>query len=163
MAKTKVSGWEGRLSGFFVGKLPALPKGLKELAVTLAPWATLISVIVTVPAILVMLGMGGFWSGMMSSGMWRMMSGYWPGYGYGYGVRWGMGFGLASLVAGIVFVLHILSIDGLFKRRATGWRLLFYSCLVQAVYYILAFKLGALLLGTGLSLYILFQIRNAYK
>lgn len=163
MAKTKAKrvankDWEAKLENFFTKKLPGLPKWLKELMVSWAPWVTIISVVLAIPAILVMMGWGGAFGGMMTT--WR--GNYWPG-GMMYGARWGVGFGLASVAAGISLVLHIMAIDGLFKRSMVGWRLLFYSCLVQAAYHLLSFNVGGLLIGTGLSLYFLFQIKSYYK
>lgn len=40
---------------------------------------------------------------------------------------------------------------------------MFYAVLVTAVYDLVTFSLGGLIIGTGISLYILYQIKSFYK
>lgn len=159
MAKQKrvsnMDGLESSLNNVFVRRLPALPVWLTDLTVVLLPWLTILWVLAGIPLILGWLGMTsfGWWDGME-----RMM--YW---GRGRGGYWGGTFGLGAIAAAGQLVLHIMAIKGLFARRLSGWRLLFYSCLVQAAYYVVTFNLVSLVIGTGISLYFLFQVRRYYR
>lgn len=149
MAKQKIEGGvisqlESSLEGFFVKKLPALPVKAKELIVQFSPWIATIVLIISIPSLLSLFGLRG------------MMSSYWR-YGYGYGLGMAMWISVASMV------LVALALPGLFKRKISAWRLMFYSGLVMAVYYLVTLNLGNLIIGTAISMYILFQIKSYYK
>ena len=59
--------------------------------------------------------------------------------------------------------LQVMAIPGLFKRKIKSWRLLFYISLISALLSLVKFDLGGLIVGTGISWYILFQIKSYYK
>lgn len=138
---------EVTLEGFFVKKLPSLPAKAKELIVKFSPWIAVLALIMTLPTLLAMLGL----SAMMM-----------PDY-YGYGYRYGIGYGVASWISIASMVLIGLALPGLFKRKMSAWRLMFYSGLVMAVYNLVTMEFGSLIIGTGISMYILFQIKSYYK
>ena len=79
------------------------------------------------------------------------------------GVRAGVNFGVGMLFSAAVLVIEALAIPGLFKRKMSAWRLMFYGSLLSAVEALISFNLGGLVIGTGLSLYVLFQIKSYYK
>jgi hypothetical protein len=149
MAKQKtnlggITQLETTLEGVFVKKLPALPANVKEIIVKFSPWIALVGLVMTLPTLLAALGLTG------------MMSGY-LGYGYrfGYSISWWIS--IASMV------LMAIALPGLFKRKMSAWKLMFYSSLVMAVYNLITMNLGSLIIGTGISLYILFQVKSYYK
>jgi hypothetical protein len=128
------------LSGLFT-KLPSLPTGVKTSLVKIAPYLAVLGVVLSLPAIFALIGFGAV-----------------LGAGWGY-----YGSTLAEVFAVLNVVLLALSIRGLFARQAVGWRFLYYSALVSAVYSILHLDLFSLIIGTGISLYILFQVRSYYN
>jgi hypothetical protein len=103
--------------------------------------------ILTLPMILGVLGLGAVVSPFAMMG----------------GARLGMGYMLGILIAIVSLVLEIVALPGLFKREMRSWRLLFWVSLVTAVGSILRLDLGALVVGSIISWYFLFQIRSYYK
>ena len=79
------------------------------------------------------------------------------------GVKGGIAFLIPALFGIAVIVLEIMAIKGLFARQMKAWKLLFYVSLINAISNILSFNLGSLIIGTGISWYVLFQIRSYYK
>lgn len=136
---------EVKLEDIFVKKLPALPNKAKEIIVRFSPWIALVVLLISLPTLLGALGLSAL-----------IMPGYW-GYSYhfGYNVAWWIS--IASMV------LTAIALPGLFKRKMSAWRLMFYAGLVMALYYLITFNLGSLIIGTGISMYILFQIKSYYK
>ncbi|KKT48720.1 MAG: hypothetical protein UW41_C0020G0009 [Candidatus Collierbacteria bacterium GW2011_GWC2_44_18] len=134
---------------YLVKKAPALPKNVKDILVSVAPWLEVIGAIFTLPAIFALFG----FNAMM----------YGTPYG-GYAVaRAGYGFSIASFFLFAGLVLMLLAIPGLFKRSKMGWNYVFYSVLVNAVYSLISFQLFGLIIGTLISLYLLFQVKSYYK
>lgn len=138
---------ESKLESIFLDKLPALPDKAKELIVKYGPYVAVVFLVISIPMILTLIGIGVATTGLVS------LAGARSGFGY-----------IISIVFGLVMmVLEIMAIKGLFKRQKKAWKLLFYISLIQAVLNILRFDLGGLIIGTGISWYILFQIKSYYK
>jgi hypothetical protein len=137
---------ERTLAGWF-GKLPGLPANVREVLVKLAPYFAIIGVILSLPVILFALKLGAIAEMIPGAG------GMWLAYGTF----------LALPNAIISVVLLGLSISGLFARHSEGWRYLYYNALAGGVFAILDKDLGGLIIGTGISLYVLFQVRSYYK
>ncbi len=135
--------WDKVLENFFVKKLPALPEGVKEALVKFGPWITLVALVLSLPTLLMALGLRSVY----------MSTAY--GYHYGYSYYWWIS--IASMV------LMAIALPGLFKRQLSAWKRMFYAVLVTAVYDLVTFSLGGLIIGTGISLYILYQIKSFYK
>jgi hypothetical protein len=135
------------LSDLF-SKLPNLPANVREVLVKLSPYFAIIGIVVSLPAILALLGLGAVGGSLM------MASGSWGYVGGGT---------LAIVFAVISVVLLALSVKGLFARTATGWQYLYYNALVSAVYSIIRFDIFGLIIGTGISLYVLYQVRSYYR
>lgn len=133
----------------YVKKVPALPINIKELLVQFAPWAAILSVVVNIPTILSIFGMGS----------------YLNAYGMGgyFFANWGMRYTLMVVFLIANLVLRGLSIKGLFAKSIKGWNLLFYSILLYFVYAIFTFNIVGGIIGTAISLYLIFQIRESYK
>src|SRR3990172_1763161 len=110
---------EKMLDEYLVKKAPALPANFKEMLVKFAPYLAIIGVVISVPALLTLLGA----SAMLSSSMYYAV--YGAGLGYGYYLS------IAFLIA--VVALEALAIPGLFAKSKKGWNLLFYATLVSAL------------------------------
>lgn len=145
--KTMLVELENKLAEFFTKKLPALPEKAKELIVKFGPYLVVVMLVLTIPAILALIGIG------IAATPFAFVGGLRGGIGY-----------VISLIFGLaMLVLEIMAVPGLFKRQMKAWKLLFYISLISAVSYVLSFNLGGLIIGTGISWYILFQIRSYYK
>jgi hypothetical protein len=134
---------------YLVKKAPALPKGIKELVVKLAPWLTIAIVVFTIPAILSLFGFGAMMYGTT--------------YGSYVMAKTGFNYSLPILFILAIWVLKLLAIPGLMKRSVKGWNYLYYAVLVEAANSVVNFQLLSLVVSTTISLYILFQIRSYYK
>jgi len=148
-AETSLKGTLGQLEDvlneYFGKKAPALPANIKEILVKLAPYLTILGVILSVPAILGVLGMG-----VVPYGAAWMM-------GVGYRYYLGIAFMLVTVV------LEALAIPGLLARKKQGWNWIYYSVLVNMVYMLVSFNIVGLLIGTLIGMYVLFQVRTYYK
>lgn len=142
-----LSSLETNLDLYLVKKAPAIPASWKELIVKIAPWLTLLMVIFSIPAVLVLFGISA-----ITLPFSFMASPYAPA-----------GFSIAMVFLVVVIVLEALAIPGLFKRTRAGWNFVFWSTLVGAVSNVISLNIGGFIVGTLLSLYILFQIKSYYK
>lgn len=128
-----------------------LPANVKEIIVKIAPWLTIIGVVVSLPALFAIFGFGSFVAGMAAA------------YGVGLGTRYYLGIAVLA----VQLVLMGMAIPGLMKREAKGWKLIYYSALVSAVYGLFsAMNLGGAifsLLGSAIGLYFIFQVKSYYK
>lgn len=145
--KGALSKLEAQLKLYLVDKAPAIPKEWKELLVKIAPWLTLIFAVLALPAILAIFGLGAF---------------FMP-FSYLGGVTAGASFTITWVFSVAILLLEFLAIPGLFKRTKGGWNLLFYSTLLGAIQSLLTGNLFGLVLGTLISLYVLFQVKEYYK
>ncbi len=157
MAKTKDGGTdfkaslgklEDTLETYLVDKAPfQLPDGAREFIVKYGPWFALVMLILSLPMLLLAFGLGALVAPFALLG----------------GVQAGVGFGFTMIFSVAMLVIEAIAIPGLFKRKLSAWRLMYYASLVGGVQALVSFNLGGLVIGTGLSLYILFQIKSLYK
>lgn len=146
--KSMMGKLENTLETYLVDKAPfQLPTGVKEAIVKYGPWITLILLILALPAILFTFGLGTLVAPFAFLG----------------GVKAGVNFGIGIVFSAVVLVIEAIAIPGLFKRAASAWRLMYYASLLGGVQSLISFNLGGLVIGTGISLYILFQIKSYYK
>ncbi len=138
---------EDTLELYLLKKAPSLPEGIKEAIVKFGPWIVLILLIMTLPVILAVFGLGALILPFSVVG------------GAGFGLTYLLSLGLTI----VMLVLEAMAIPGLFKRQMKAWKLLYYATLVGAVQNVVSFNLGGLIIGTLLGLYILFQISSYYK
>ncbi|MCL4364004.1 hypothetical protein M1328_02070 [Patescibacteria group bacterium] len=150
--KSSMSGLESTLELYLGKKAPQLPEKWREVLVKLAPYLAIIAVVIGVPAFLALLGLGAFVVPLGTIG--GVMSGH-PFSGISYL--------LSVAFLGVMVILEALAITGLFGRKAQGWRYMYWGTLVGAVQNVVNFNLGGLVIGTLLSLYLLFQVRSYYK
>ena len=145
--KSMVTQLESKLEYYLVDKAPSIPKEWRELIVKILPWLSVIMIVMALPLILAVFGLAAMFSPF------AYIAG--TGYGTGYTLTWV--FTLA------IVVIEALAILGLFKKAKSAWSLLFYAALLGAVQNLVVFNLGGLIIGTLLSLYILFQVKEYYK
>lgn len=132
---------------YLVKKAPALPENVKEAIVKYGPYVILVLVILALPGILFALGLGAIAAPLSFLG----------------GVGSGVGLSVGIIISTVALVIELIALPGLFKRTASSWKLVYYSTLVSAVSNLVSFNLGGLIIGTLISLYILFQIKSYYK
>ena len=141
---------EENLELYLGKKAPALPSNIKDLLVKLAPWITLILLILTLPLVLFAIGLGA------------IVAPFAFVLGPGYGVSYGVTYTLSMLILAVSLVLEALSIPGLFKRSAQGWRYAYYATLVGVVSSLVSLHIVSAVVSGLIGFYILFQIRSYY-
>lgn len=124
-----------------------LPTGLKDFIVHYGPWIALVLMVISIPAILLALGIGAIATPFVIM----------------HGGSTGAMFFISGLINLFALILAAMALPGLFKRQLKGWHLMFYSVLVSAVGSLVAMNWGGLIIGTAISLYILFEIKSYYK
>ena len=130
---------------YFVKKAPfQIPEQGRELIVKWGPWITVVLIALTLPLILVLLGFG---------------TAFIPFGGYAYAT----GFGLGAIFLIVYFGLMIAALPGLFARKMSGWRLMFYAELSALVHSLLILAIVSGIIGALIGFYILFQIRTKYS
>lgn len=132
---------------YLVKKAPAIPANIKTLLVQYAPWLSILVIIVSLPAILALFGLSAIVN--------PMMGGY-------IMANAGFNITLAVIFLAVSLVLRCLSLQGLFSKTKNGWNMMYYATLVSAVYSLLRLDLVGLVVGTGISLYLIFQVRSLY-
>ena len=144
------AGLEDTLDLYFGQKAPPMPANVKELLVRFAPWVTLVLLIITLPAVLIALGLGALAAPL------AFLLG--PGYGVSYGVT----YTIAMIVLGVSVLLEALSIPGLLKRSRQGWRYAYYATLVSIAGNLIGLHIASAIVSALVGFYILFQIRPYY-
>jgi hypothetical protein len=139
--------FETMLDDIFGKKAPALPENAKEFLVKAAPYLSILGVVMSLPAIFAVLGLGAIAAPFAALG--------------GVSAFAGLSFSIIFLIINVV--LMVMAIPGLFKRSMGAWRLMFYSTLVSAVSSLVSFSLGGLIIGTAIGFYFLFQLKSYYK
>ena len=131
------------LNTIFGQKAPALPTKGREVIVKIAPWLTVVSIVLSVPAVLAGMGISASFS---RAGMY--------GYGYSVGYWW--------IFSAAIIVLDILALPGLFKPSKSGWMFVFYGVLVGGLSSVLMMNLVGAIISLAISFYILFQVKAYY-
>lgn len=134
----------GFLDYYLVGKAPFhIPDGGREWIVRYGPWIMLVFLVLSLPALLFLFGIGSFVV---------------PFLGFGYATS----FGVATIFVIGAIALRAMSLPGLFARKMSGWQLVFYAQLVDLVAGLLGGNIVSALVGALIGLYILFQVRPLY-
>lgn len=135
----------GFLDYYLVKKAPVqIPDAGREWIVKFGPWITVVLLVLTIPALLVILGIGTL---LVPFG----------------GIAYAQGFGLAAIGLCVQVVLMVVALPGLFARTMSGWRLMFYAQAVGLLASLLGGSVVGALVGGLISFYILFQVRSLYK
>jgi len=138
---------EDSLEEYLVDRTPvSIPSEWKELIVNFAPWALIISTLISAKSALNYLGAGALVSNL----------GYLPGIQNGFS-------NLVDLAIWIVLtVLQALAIQGSFKRQRRSWKLIYYAGLVNSIRSLLVFDLIGFAIQTLAFFYVLFQVKDYY-
>ncbi len=135
----------GFLDFYLVHKAPfQIPDNIRELLVKFGPWIALVLLVLTLPLVLLALGISTVLI---------------PFAGVGYAT----GFTYVTIVVILQLGLLIAALPGLFARKMSGWTLLFYSQIVSVLSSLLQGAIVGALLGGLISMYILFQVRSLYR
>jgi hypothetical protein len=135
----------GFLDYYLVTKAPfQIPDNGKEWIVRYGPWIMIVLTVLTLPALLLVLGIGTV---LIPFG----------------GIDYATGFSYAAIGLVVQLGLTIAALPGLFARKMSGWTLLFYARLVSILFALLAGSVIAAIVGGLISLYILFQVRPLYR
>jgi hypothetical protein len=133
------------LNTYLVDKAPyQIPAAGKEWIVKYGPWIAIVLLILLLPPILLLLGLG---AALTPFG----------------GVYYATNYSYIAIVTLIQAGLTVAALPGLFARKMSGWTLLFYSRILAIVTTLLLGNVVAALLGGLIGLYILFQIRPLYE
>lgn len=135
------------LEQYLVKKAPSLPEGFKNIVVDFGPWISLVLGVMLLPVVLTVFGLGTMFgaAGMM------------------FGARFGAAYMFGAVVTLVQTVLQFLAIPGLMKKQVSGWKYAFYGVLVGMAASLVRFDLGGLIIGGGLGLYVLYQVKSYYK
>ena len=133
----------GFLDFYLVQKAPfQIPDDAKEWIVKFSPWIAVVLLVITLPAVLLALGLG---AALVPFGT------VVPGFAYVW----------ILLLAHVV--LLVLALPGLFARKMSSWKLVFYARIVSIVSSLLSGAIVSAVLGGLISLYVLFQIRDKFR
>ncbi len=149
--KSALGQLEETLELYLVDKAPFnIPENIKELIVKFTPYLVILGIIVSIPGILAAFGLGVIlspFSPMM--GGWRMY--------------FGLNYTIAMMILAIALVIETLAVKGLFRKEEKAWRLMFYASLLSLLSSVFYGGIVGGLIGTIISWYILFQIKEYYK
>ncbi len=120
-----------------------LPDRAKEFIVRYGPWIAIVLLAISLPVILLALGVGAVLLPFVAP----------------YDAP---GFGLAVAVLLLELVLEVAALPGLFARKMSGWRLIFYARIVAIAYSLVRGSIVSAIVGGAIGLYILFQVRGLY-
>lgn len=126
--------------------LPPLPESLRLGFVKFTPWIMTIFLILTLPLILAVLGLGALLAPLAFLG----------------GVEAGWQYFISLAFSIVLVVIEIMAIPKLFKRMRLGWQLSFYSRLISFIHSLLLYNIIGGIIWTAVELYVLFQIRQYY-
>jgi len=130
----------GFLDYYLVKKAPfQLPDGFKQFLVKFGPWIALVLIVISIPFLLLGLGVGA----VAAVGGSMLLP--------------------AIIVSCISLVLRGMALPGLFARKMSGWKLLFYAQLVSMVSSLIIGAWVSVIIGGLISLYVMFQIRSLYS
>lgn len=141
---------EGMLDEYFGKKAPALPQNIKEFIVKIAPYLVIISLIFTIPAILVLFGLGSLATVFSPLGGTRAVA--------GVPTMW---VGIILLIPAVI--LEAMAVPGLFSRKITAWRYMYWAQFISIVSSLVQINIVGALLSALIGFYLLFQVKSLYK
>lgn len=123
-----------------------LPENAKEWIVKYGPWITLVLLVLSLPVVLAAFGLAS-----LTLPFAAVFNPFSSVFGI---IHW-------LIILG-VFILEIIALPGLFKRELRSWYLIYYASLLQAVGSLISRDFFGLIIGTLISMFILFQIKAKY-
>lgn len=148
--KNPLAQLEDILDEYFGKKAPALPQNIKEILVKVAPYLVIIGLIFTIPAILILFGLGSVATVLAPVGGTQSVA--------TVPTMW---VGILLLIP--VVILEAMAVPGLFSRKAIGWRYVFWAQLISIVSNFVQFQIISGIIGAIIGFYILFQVKSFYK
>lgn len=159
---------EKNLDDFFVKQAPPLPPNARKALVHYLPWLNLILGVLSLYSVYVI----WHWAHLTNN-----LINYANSISAAYGGplvstnRLTFGIWLGLIVLAIEALLYLAAFPATRDRKKSGWNLMFYAFLVNVAYGVVILftdygGLGTLiwtLIGSGIGLYFLFQIRASYK
>ncbi len=135
----------------YVTKAPFnLPESWREFIVKVAPYLNVLGILMSLVALPVLLGLGavGSFLGMASGATLNPLNNI---------------MGILVLVFTLAnLVLMVMAAQGLFKRKASAWKLLFYASLLNVVQAALGFNIAGVVLTLVVVMYVLYQVKAKY-
>ena len=158
---------ETSLAGIFKC-LPNISEGARKTIVSWAPWLDLAA------GILSLLSLYWLWQWAHLANAWVNAANQLSaslGYGNVATTRLTVGIWLALAVVAVEAVLYLAAFTGLKAQKKSGWNLIFYGAIVNVIYgvVLLFTDYGSVgnflgyLIGSVIALWLLFQIRPAYR
>lgn len=132
-------------------KLPALPKGVNEFIVSVAPWLALI------------FGVLAVFSGLGAFGILTALAPVAAVAGAGQYAFTGL---LAAVVLLAQGAIELWAFPSLKARKVKGWNLMFYGLLLSVVSSVIALNVGSVvgaLVGFLIGYYFLYQVKSYYR
>jgi len=127
-------------------KAPALPVGVREFIVSLAPWISLVFGV-----LLVLASVGGL-------GVFTALA---PFAVYAGGNATFLV--VASLLGIVQGAVMVLAFSPLKSRKVSGWNLWFWAEVLSVVSSVVSFNLVGAVISALIGFYLLFQVRSYYK
>ncbi len=149
-SKNSLSELEKTLEEYFGKKAPALPQNIKEIIVKIAPYLSILSIILVVPSIFLLFGLGSLATTLAP-------------LGGAYAVTQLPTMWISILLLVPVVILEAIAIPGLFARKATAWRYLYWAQIISAVSSLVQFNIIGAIISLAIGLYLLFQVKSFYK
>jgi hypothetical protein len=135
----------GFLDYYLVQKAPfQIPDGGREIIVKFGPWITVVLLVLMLPPLLLVLGIGTV---LMPFG----------------GIGYATGFGLSAIGLVATIALMVMALPGLFARKMAGWTMMFYAEIASIVTSLVTGSIFAAIFGGLIGLYVLFQVRGLYR
>lgn len=135
----------------YYAKLPALPKGVNDFIVTVAPWLALI------------FGVLAILSGVAAFGFLTAFSPLAVAVGVG-------GYAITAMLAAVVLLVQgaidLLAFAPLKARQKKGWNLMFLSVVLGVVSSVVSLSVGSVVggvIGALIGYYFLYQVKSYYK
>jgi len=141
---------EKTLDEYFGKKAPALPNNIKEILVKIAPYFAILGVILSLPAIFLLLGLGSLATVIAPLGGVSSVT--------SLPTMW---VGILLLIPSVI--LEAMAVPGLFARKAMAWKYLFWAQLISVVSSVVQLNIVGAILGAVIGFYLLFQVKSFYK
>lgn len=141
---------EGTLDEYFGKKAPVLSPQIKDFIVKIAPYLAVISVLLTLPAILLLLGLGSLATILAPIGGMHAVA--------TVPTMW---LGILLLIPSVIF--EAMAIPGLFARSKTGWKYMYWAQLFSVLSSLIQLNIVGAIIGALIGFYLLFQVRSYYK
>jgi hypothetical protein len=139
--------FEQQLETYFIDKAPfQIPVATKEAIVKYVPWINLVFMVLLLPVVLAVLGLGALFTPVSFLG----------------GLGGGLTYILTLVFTIAILILRTLALPGLFNRKRSGWVFSYYGDLINIILNILSFSIIGLLFDV-VFLFVLFQVRSYYK